>query len=163
MSNTNFLLNHQDSFNLKYTDICQNIFEREFYTQMFLECICFELLENKTKLKYLKIISSKEEFIVEFKINNQKKSFILNDKKNLNIEFNAKRLTQEEYERELARIYQLERYLKSQNNLQFFSNELFLHLKNLFKDMDEFKNFIDILEEKENTHNNHFSKIYNIA
>ncbi|MCV3528089.1 hypothetical protein L8Y20_06240, partial [Campylobacter lari] len=36
-------------------------------------------------------------------------------------------------------------------------------MKNLFKDMDEFKNYIDILEAKENTHNHYLSKIYNIA
>ncbi|HEC1748051.1 TPA: hypothetical protein R1707_000750, partial [Campylobacter lari] len=75
----------------------------------------------------------------------------------------AKRMTQDEYEREVARIYQIERYLKAQNNLQNFSNEISTTMKNLFKDMDEFKNYIDMLEAKENTHNHYLSKIYNIA
>ncbi|HEC1789200.1 TPA: hypothetical protein R1718_000754, partial [Campylobacter lari] len=123
----------------------------------------FVLLEDKAKLKYLKIIASKEDFIIEFKINNQKKSFIINNKKVLNEEFSAKRMTQDEYEREVARIYQIERYLKAQNNLQNFSNEISTTMKNLFKDMDEFKNYIDMLEAKENTHNHYLSKIYNIA
>ncbi|EAJ5673852.1 hypothetical protein B5C95_06820 [Campylobacter lari] len=162
MSNIAFL-DHQQSLGLKYTDICQNIFEREIFTHMFLECISYLLLENKAKLKYLKIINSKEEFIVEFKINNQKKSFIINDKKILNAEFSAKRITQDEYEREIARIYQIERYLKTQNNLQNFSSEINTTMKNLFKDMDKFKNYIDMLEAKENTHNHYLSKIYNIA
>ncbi|EGK8129438.1 hypothetical protein IO384_001107, partial [Campylobacter lari] len=135
----------------------------EIFTHMFLECISFVLLEDKAKLKYLKIIASKEDFIIEFKINNQKKSFIINNKKVLNEEFSAKRMTQDEYEREVARIYQIERYLKAQNNLQNFSNEISTTMKNLFKDMDEFKNYIDMLEAKENTHNHYLSKIYNIA
>ncbi|EHZ4885942.1 hypothetical protein K5688_001461 [Campylobacter lari] len=162
MSNVAFL-DHQQNLGLKYTDICQNIFEREIFTHMFLECVCFDLLEGKAKLKYLKIIASKENFIVEFKINNQKKSFIINDKKILNEEFNSKRMTQDEYEREIARIYQIERYLKTQSNLQNFSSEISTIMKNLFKDMDEFKNYIDTLETKENTHNHYLSKIYNIA
>ncbi|MBT0758557.1 hypothetical protein [Campylobacter lari] len=162
MSNVAFL-DHQQNLGLKYTDICQNIFEREIFTHMFLECVSFVLLEDKAKLKYLKIINSKEEFIVEFKINNQKKSFIINDKKNLNTEFSAKRMTQDEYEREIARIYQIERYLKTQSNLQNFSSEISTTMKSLFKDMDEFKNYIDMLEAKENTHNHYLSKIYNIA
>ncbi|AJC91491.1 hypothetical protein CSUB8523_1788 [Campylobacter subantarcticus LMG 24377] len=162
MSNLAFL-DHQQNLGLKYTDICQNIFEREIFTHMYLEFISFILLEDKAKLKYLKIINSKEEFIVEFKINNQKKSFVINNKKSLNEEFSAKRMTQEEYEREIARIYQIERYLKIQNNLQIFSNEISTTMKNLFKDMNEFKSYIDMLETKENTHNHYLSKIYNIA
>lgn len=162
MSNT-AILDFQTNLALNYIDICQNIFEREIYTQMFLECIGFELTESKAKLKYMKIIASNDDFIVEFKINNQKRSFILNDKRMINEEFRAHRLTQEEYQKEIARFYQIERYLKSQNNLENFSQELFVHMKNLFKNMDEFKNYIDILEEKEATHNNYLSKIYNIA
>ncbi|CAM4112911.1 hypothetical protein [Campylobacter armoricus] len=162
MSNVAFL-DHQQNLGLKYTDICQNIFERELFTQMFLECVCFELLEEKAKLKYFKIINSNEDFIIEFKINNQKKSFIINNKKCLNEEYNAKRMTQDEYEREIARIYQIERFLKSQNNLENFSNGIYTTIKNLFKDTNEFKNYIDMIEAKENNHNYYISKIYNIA
>ncbi|AJC86920.1 hypothetical protein [Campylobacter sp. RM16704] len=162
MSNIVFS-DHQKNLGLKYIDICQNIFERELFTQMFLECICFELLEKKSKLKYLKIINSQEEFIIEFKINNQKKSFVINNKKNLNQEYNINKIAQDEYEREIARIYQIERFLKSQNNLENFSNEICATMKNLFKNINEFKNYIDMLESKENNYNYYISKIYNIA
>ncbi|AJC88370.1 hypothetical protein [Campylobacter insulaenigrae] len=162
MSNT-AVLDFDINFGLKYVDICQNIFEKEIYTQMFLECISFQLTDNKAKLKYMKIITSKDNFIVEFKINNQKRSFILNDKSNLNENFQAQKITKEEYQNEISKIYQLERYLKSQNNIQNFSQELFIHMKNLFKNTDEFKNYIDILEEKDKTYNYYLSKIYNFA
>ncbi len=157
------LLDFDVNLGLKYADICQNIFEKEIYTQMFFEYISFKLTDNEAELKYMDIITSKDSFIVNFKINNQKRSFILNNKNNLNKNFKAKKITQEEYQSEISKIYQLEKYLKSQNNLQNFSQKLFIHIKNLFKNANEFENYIDILEEKETAKNHHLLQNYNFT
>lgn len=162
MSNALFI-EHQNYQSYDYFDLCQSVFEKEIYNYMFLEFIAFDLVESKAKLKYFKIFYSKDNFWAEFKINNQKNSILLNDKNTLNEQYFLKRITQEEYQKEITKIYQLERYLKNQNNTKALSDEIFERLKILFKDRENFQNYIDQLELTNEKILNYSNNLYSLS